>query len=813
VRKDFGHLLPAEKPRTVLRTLTSKLANTAAELRASNERADALLDLNAELVAERDPNAQTHAAQLLVQIGERDRVIAGLRASEEMFRQIAANIHDALFILEADTGKALYVSPAYDRIWGCDSTDVPQTSSTWIESVHEDDRARVLAQTRSYSSGSQSPGEIEFRIVRCDGELRWISSRIFPVLDERGLVCRAVGTLRDITEIRLAAQRIEHLSRVHSMLSGINALIVRATDRAELLTAACRLAVEQGRFKLAWCGMVQEASGDLEAVAWAGDMIESATRLRLKPDDPESLAMSAMRSRVPVICNDLSDIRVCGVDWVELVQRGLRAAAALPLVIGDVAIGCVVLITDEIDFFDNEEMKVLSEFSGDIAFAFDHIAKADRLNYLAYYDSLTGLANRALFQERLAQQIGAAQRAGTQVGIALADAERFNSYNETFGRAAADQLLRALGERFAEGAGGADLAGRIGSDQFAAIIPAKDVTEVGRTVEDLERRWLGRPFDIGENRMNVSAKVGVAIFPADGHDAEALLRNAERALRNAKQTGKRHSFYTPNLSERIAERLTLERSLRTALANDQFVLHYQPKVDLEQRRICGVEALLRWRCPELGLVAPAKFVPLLEESGLIVEVGDWALRQATLDRAHWRERGLNAPRVAVNVSMLQLQRDDFVRRVLRALRLAGGEAGIDIEVTESVLMTDVANNLGKLTALQALGVGIALDDFGTGYSSLGYLAKLPVQTLKIDRSFIATMLDDPGTMTLVSTIISLAAALRLETVAEGVESEEQAKILRLLRCGQMQGFLVSKPLTFDEMTAFLGRNRPVPGAA
>jgi diguanylate cyclase (GGDEF)-like protein len=389
----------------------------------------------------------------------------------------------------------------------------------------------------------------------------------------------------------------------------------------------------------------------------------------------------------------------------------------------------------------------------------------------------------------------------------ISDIERFDSYNETFGRAVADELLRTLATRFAECVGGADLAGRVGADHFAAIVLAKDATDVGRAIEELRRRWLGEPFEISGQRTNVGAKVGVAMFPTDGHDAEALFSNAETALRNAKQTGKPDSFYAPNLSERIAERLTLEKTLRTALEREEFVLYYQPKVDLENRRICGVEALLRWRSPELGLVPPGKFIPLLEESGLIVEVGDWALRQASLDRSQWLERGLNAPRVAVNVSPLQLQRDDFVRKVARVLRLAGSEAGIDIEVTESVLMTDVAGNLEKLKALQALGVGIALDDFGTGYSSLGYLAKLPVHTLKIDRSFIAAMLDDPAAMTLVSTIISLAAALRLETIAEGVESEEQAKILRLLRCRQMQGFLISVPLSFDETTAFLGRHR------
>jgi EAL domain-containing protein (putative c-di-GMP-specific phosphodiesterase class I) len=255
----------------------------------------------------------------------------------------------------------------------------------------------------------------------------------------------------------------------------------------------------------------------------------------------------------------------------------------------------------------------------------------------------------------------------------------------------------------------------------------------------------------------------------------------------------------------------METRLRHALENGEFVLHYQPKVDLETRKLEGLEALIRWQSPELGLVPPAKFIPLMEETGMIVEVGAWVLQQACSNRCLWLEQGLPAPRIAVNVSSVQLRQPDFLNVVRGALKRAtrnamifgAAEAGMDIEVTETLFVEHVESNMEKLRAIRELGVGVAIDDFGTGYSSLGYLAKMPVDSLKIDRSFTAAMLDDPGVMTLVSTIITLAHALKLAVIAEGVETEEQAKILRLVRCDQMQGYLISKPLPFLEMTTLL----------
>ena len=271
----------------------------------------------------------------------------------------------------------------------------------------------------------------------------------------------------------------------------------------------------------------------------------------------------------------------------------------------------------------------------------------------------------------------------------------------------------------------------------------------------------------------------------------------------AKASGEPYLFYMRAMNERVAETMALENKLRRAFENDEFVLHYQPKVDLETRSIVGVEALIRWQSPELGLVPPMKFIPLMEETGLILPVGAWALRRASLGHRSWVDQGLKAPRVAVNVSPIQLRQREFVGSVEQAIIEGVAPTGIDLEITESLIMRDIERTIQKLKEVRALGVSIAIDDFGTGYSSLAYLAKLPVQTLKIDRSFIITMLNDADTMTLVQTMISLAHSLRLTVVAEGVDAEEQAKMLRLLRCDQMQGYLFSRPVPFDEITALL----------
>ena len=476
----------------------------------------------------------------------------------------------------------------------------------------------------------------------------------------------------------------------------------------------------------------------------------------------------------------------------------------LPLLIGNEAVGVLALYATEVGFFVEAEMRLLLELAGDIAFAMDHIAKAEKLDYLSFHDPLTGMPNRNLFHERVNQYVGAATREQRQLAVVLLDIERFHTINDTLGRQIGDELLKQIAARCLSFATEPGLFARLGGDQFAVLIPdVKNEDDVARIVELRNREIFGASYLVGDPDLRVSAKFGIAVFPGDGTDADTLLKNAEAALKRAKATGERYLFYTQQMTERVAGKLSLENKLRHALENEEFVLHYQPKVDLETRRIVGVEALMRWQRPDLGLVPPLRFIPLLEETGMILDVGAWALRRAALDHQQWLGQNLVAPRIAVNVSAIQLRHRDFVAVVKEALREGVDPPAVDIEITESVIMGDLAATVDKLRAVRDMGLDIAIDDFGTGYSSLGYLSKLPVHSLKIDRSFIIAMGDDPDTMTLVSTIISLAHSLRLKVCAEGVETEEQAKFLRLLRCDEMQGYLISRPVPEGDLRALL----------
>jgi diguanylate cyclase (GGDEF)-like protein/PAS domain S-box-containing protein len=753
---------------------------------------------------------QHHAAELQVEIDERARAISELESSEERFRELAENIQDAFFVIAGDLSRTLYMSPAYAQIWGRPWTQIHQPLP-WADSVHAQDAERIRLETAQDSRGMAAKREFEFRILRPSGEIRWISARTYPIVADGGRISRVVGVATDITQRKQSEAKIEHLNRVHGVLSGINSVIVRVADRSELFWEACRLAVEYGRFRMAWCSWLDPQTSQITPVAWAGDGPDLAEALACKLEavaDGESLLPAAMRRQQPIVCDDLQNDSQLVPCAQQMLERGYRAIVALPLVIDAESVGCLVLVMDQSGFFDAAEMRLLTELSGDISFALDHIKKSERLNYLAYYDASTGLANRTFFHERLAQYVAAAVRGQQKFALVIADMERFETINDTFGRHAGDGLLRQLGERLTTCVGDASEVARLGADQFAAVIfDVGDVSEVVHTIDRWRQQWLGAPFTVEGSEVRMSAKTGVALYPADGTDPVTLIRNAEAALKNAKTTGDRLLFYAPYLSDRAAEALALENQLKRAIELEQFVLHYQPKVDMEARRLEGVEALIRWQHPDLGLVPPMKFIPLLEETGMIIEVGTWALRQASLDRTLWRERRLNVPRIAVNVSTVQLQRSDFVRTVATVLKMSGDDSGLDIEVTESLIMNDPDGNIAKLRAVRDLGVRIAIDDFGTGYSSLAYLTRLPAHTLKIDRSFVISMLDDPGAMTLVSTIISLAHSLKLQVVAEGVESEEQAKFLRLLRCDQMQGYLISKPLSCEDLITYFARNR------
>jgi PAS domain S-box-containing protein/diguanylate cyclase (GGDEF)-like protein len=678
-----------------------------------------------------------------------------------------------------------------------------------------EDVANGAGAREALLSGSRAQYERELRLVRKDGSRIWSNATMSLVRAPDGEPLHFLCVFHDITERRAQQERIARLTRVHAMLSGINSLIVRVRNREQLFDGACKIAVEAGRFLLAWIGTVDPSRTMLLMATWEGNGDGYIERMPvgLDSDSPESAGLNALavadgQARV---VNDIgTDSRFPLTE--EALRRGFRSFVTLPLSIEDQVIGVLALYAEQPGFFDDEETKLLNELAGDISFALAHLAQQEKLNYVALYDPLTGLANRTLLSERLGQTLRGAGQAGSKAALAILDLARFRIVNESLGRQAGDALIKQVGGRLARAAGATEVA-RIGADHFAVVLaPVNGQPEAARRLQDLVQRCFGEPYHAEGAELRVSANAGITLFPNDGVDAEILLRNAEAALRSAKKTGDPTLFYTSALTDRTSEQLSLLNKLQRGIANEEFLLHYQPKFETGTRNIVGVEALIRWQSPELGLVPPGKFIPLMEETGIILEAGAWALSKAVADHVRWLEMGFPAPRVAVNVSSIQLRKRDFLDTVHRAIERGPNPPCIDLEITESLVMHDIESNIPKLKDIRDLGVEIAIDDFGTGYSSLGYLAKLPVQTLKIDRSFIITMLKDPVTMTLVQTIISLAHSLKLKVVAEGVDEEAQANVLAQLGCDAIQGFLYSRPLPFDKITEMLAARQNTPPA-
>ena len=734
---------------------------------------------------------------------QRRRSLDTLQESEQRFRQLADNIDACFYLTDPQNSRIFYASPAYEKIWGRSLDTLYADPRSWFAAVHPEDRNEMIERVERAAA---APMESRYRIIRADGAVRWLRSRRFPVRDPSGNPYRIAGIVEDITEQKEAEEKIARLNRVHTVMSGINALIVRVRDREELYREACRILVEAGRLRMAWLGLYDPKSMSVTPVAWHGHEDGFLGLIALAMQAPvregRGLVRRAVREKRAVVINDVEHDTTFRLQ-AQALARGYHSAVVIPLTVAGEITGVLGLFAAEPGVFDEDEMRLLAELAGDISFALDHIEKAERLNYLAYYDPLTGLANRALFDERLAEHARTAEQRA-RFAVCVVDVDRFKAINDTRGRQTGDELLRQIAERLRETTGDPDRLGRISADRFAFVIPdVRSESDAARSVEQKLRGCFAPPFKVQDQELGISAKAGVALFPSDGTEGEALFASAEAALKKAKTTGERYLFHTQQMTERVAEKLSLENKLRRALEKDEFVLHYQPKVSTETRRIDGVEALIRWQSPELGLVPPMQFIPLMEETGLIMEIGVWALRRAILDHRGWIDQGLSAPRVAVNISAIQLRQRDFVAVVTEAIRQGVAPPAVDLELTESLLMDDYEGNIEKLRAIRDLGVRIAIDDFGTGHSSLAYLAKLPVDALKIDRAFTSTMLSDPGSATLVQMIISLAHSLKLSVVAEGVESEDQARMLRLLRCDQMQGYLVSKPLPLDDMTTLL----------
>ena len=747
---------------------------------------------------------EERTSALTAEITERKRI------QEEQARLVAILEATPDFVGTATAdGHPLYINRAGRRMRGLSENSdglpdsVRENHPEWVEKLM---REEALPYAESHGSWSG-----ETAIIGQDGHEIPILQVVIAHKRPDGSLAYFSTIGHDLTHRKANEVRIARLNRIYRVLSGINTTIVRVREEDELFREACRIAVEYGGFIFAWIGKLDADSQQVTPVAQAGRDDGYLAKINLtsreNTDGSCPLVSQALIDAKPVICNDIaSDERIAALRS-EALTRGYRSVVVLPLMLEGKPVGVFVLYAPESGVFDDEEMRLLIEMAGDISFAMDNLKKEEQLNYLAYYDVITGLPNRMLFYDRLDQHLHDVQSGETLAVLAI-DLERFRIINETFGRYAGDALLKQVAERLTDTGVGIDHLARISADCFGMVLSnIREEADVVRFFENQVATALSKPFKLEGQELRISARAGIAIFPDDGKDADALFRNAEAALKKTKLSGDKYLFYTPDFNARVAEKLTLENKLRRALEQGQLVLHYQPKVDLKSNQIVGLEALMRWNDPDVGLVPPVKFIPILEETGMIIEAGAWALAQAMADYRAWQAKGLAPPCVAVNVSQVQLQREDFVSTIKRVLSDAGGvPGGLEIEITESLIMQDIEANIRKLHAIREMGVEVVIDDFGTGYSSLSYIAKLPINALKIDRAFIINMTSNADDRSIVSSVVSLAHTLHLRVVAEGVETDEQAKLLRLLSCDEIQGFLFSPGVPAVQIEEFL-RNK------
>ena len=608
----------------------------------------------------------------------------------------------------------------------------------------------------------------------------------------------------------------ERLGRMFAALSATNEAIMRAKSRAELFQLVCAAAATGGKFTSTTIALTKSGSDYLEVVATGGPSAVSARGVRLSVNEahPEGRGAcgTAFRSGVACIINDyLADPR-CQAFHAQARKDGTKSGASFPLFARGQVVGMLVFVATEKDTFTPEFAELLQRLADNVSFALENFARVDekaqadqRIEYLASHDSLTDLPNRDMFNGMLRRTIDAAQRYGRSFAVLFIDLDRFKVINDSLGHDAGDMLLVEIGGRLRRALRSSDVVARLGGDEFVVILEeAAERHEVERIAGEL-LSVLSQPLQLSGHECHTTASIGIAMYPSDGADTQTLTKNADMAMYLAKEDGKNgFRFFTREIKTQSIERLTLESALRRALERDQFSLHYQPKVDMASGQITGVEALLRWNHPELGLISPGQFIPLAEETGLIVPIGRWVLTEACAQNMAWQRRGLRPVTMAVNLSPRQFADPHLLHDVDQALVSSGmSPVLLQLEVTESMVMRNVSRAIKVLDAIQSRGIRLAIDDFVTGYSSMSLMKQFPIDTIKIDRSFVRDLPVDSEDQAIAQAIISMGKALGMTVIAEGVETVEQEAFLRSHACDEMQGYLFSKPLPAREMASLL----------
>lgn len=801
-----------------------------------------------------------------------------LRESEERFREITENIDDVFWISEPEFGGRIhYVSPAFERIWGRTCESLIQNPHVLLDSIHPADREFVLQNSHFKSRSGRET--LQFRIMRPNGEIRWISAHAFPVYDAKGEIYRCAGVARDVTgrrnredELRKLMSAIEQspagvvitdrqgaiefvnprftdiTGYAPSEVLGKNPRILKSNKQSDKIYRDLWKTISDGQvWRGELCNRKKDGTLYWESACIApvrNEQNEITNFVAVKEDitaqvrDREQLrlqstALAAAANAIFITDTDGRIIwannafcRMSGYRLEELLNETPRKMKSgkhdtsyyqelwKTVLAGDVWSSEVIERRNDGELYTvyqtitplKDENGVVTHF---IAVHEDITARKlaeSRIEQMAYHDALTGLPNRIQLNQRLDEAMKYARRKSRSLALHFIDLDRFKVVNDTLGHSVGDALLVEVAARLKGCLRAGDMAARLGGDEFAVI--QTEMTTTAEAVALAQRivEVMGPPFKLAGRDIHTSPSIGVSVFPLDGDDAEQLLKNADLAMYLAKKEGRNNfQFYTATLNSQIRDRLALEADLHRALRSDEFVIHYQPQVDIRTGRLLGMEALIRWQHPTRGLLLPSLFIGVAEESGLIHGLSAWVLENACAQNAAWQAAGFPRRRVAVNISSVNFKDNHFFEVISRALKHSKlAPRYLELEVTETLLLQD--EQVRKATPkLKELGVALSIDDFGTGYSSLTYLRRLPVEKLKIDQSFVHGISNIQDDGIIAKAIIDLGHALGHTVIAEGVETRAQLECLRELGCDEAQGFLFGRPVPAHEFELFLER--------
>ncbi len=860
-------------------------------------------------------------------INARKQAEEELRRSEQRFRDVAEVSADWIWEVDA-TGRYTFVSEGVRLMLGYAPEEV--VGRMPFDFMQPAEAQAVGAAFATIAGEKRAFSDMENVVLGRDGKAHITLTSGTPILDRDGHLLGYRGVDRDISARKAAEKRIRRLTNLYAALSECNQAIVRCTSAEELYASICRDVVEFGAMKMAWIGLLDEATGRVRPAASFGSGLAYLDGIHITVDAVDAHGRgpvgTALREDRPVWNQDFLNDPLTAPWRERAVQYAWGAVASLPLHRGGQVIGTFNLYAGDASAFDEDARRLLEEMAADISYALDgfdreaniklaaevfeqgkegimitdisgrilrvnrafseisgyseaealgqgasllssgrqgqefyremwesidatghwqgeiwnrrkdghvypewlaisrvlgadgtashyvgifsdisrHKEAEARIQRLAHFDALTGLPNRALLHDRARHALGMAQRSREQLAVLFLDLDHFKNINDTLGHRIGDELLVEVGNRMVEATRKEDTVSRQGGDEFVVILPGTDADGAAHVARKLIE-MIAHSVKVEQYELVVTPSIGIAIYPSDGEDFETLSRSADTAMYRAKQDGRNtFRFFTPEMQEHSVRSLRMEGGLRNALARGELQLLYQPQLSLEDGRVVGAEALLRWHNPELGEVMPAEFISVAEDSGLILPIGEWVLRTAIRQMKAWMDDGLAPMIMAINLSAAQFRHAHLPELVTRALADEGlAPEFLELELTEGVAMDDPLAAIAVMDELYACGVRMSIDDFGTGYSSLSYLKRFQVYKLKIDQSFVSDLSADPESKAIVRAVISLADSLGLRTIAEGVETAEQLAFLREFGCHEVQGYYYSRPLLPEDFAEFV----------